>query len=120
MKKTVKEQIEVEINEILQNMKSEEYDTKNINDDLSRLSKFLEVYDNIIKTETIERSSKLDRVESIRKNVEVGLKGVSIIGGLALNATWLAKGFKFEETGVLTSSVFKTFIGNMLRTKDVI
>lgn len=49
--------------------------------------------------------------------VKIGIAGAEIILPLAFYAFWLVKGFKFEETGCITSTVFKGLINRFRPTK---
>lgn len=49
--------------------------------------------------------------------VQLGLGLVGIGAPLAFYGIWLAKGFKFEETGTFTSSTFKNFFRLFKPTK---
>jgi hypothetical protein len=61
-----------------------------------------------------EQARKDERIDRAIKN---GLTGVSIIGGLAVTVWGALKSWKFEETGTITTTPGKKFIGNLFWKK---
>ena len=49
--------------------------------------------------------------------VKLGIELLSVIGPLVFYGIWMRRGLKFEETGTITSSIFKGLIGKFKPTK---
>lgn len=66
-----------------------------------------------------ETDLKLKQMEEDRKDRRVrnGLTAVSILGGFAVTVWGALKSWKFEETGVVTSSAGRKFISNLFFKK---
>lgn len=72
----------------------------------------------LIVSEREEQSKKAQMIQDrILQGVKLGLEGISIVGGLVLYATYLSRGFKFEETGSYTSKTFLNLIGRIKSPK---
>lgn len=61
-----------------------------------------------------EQARKDERTDRIVKNC---LTGVSVVGGLALTVWGALMSWKFEETGTITSTPGKKFMGNLFWKK---
>lgn len=48
--------------------------------------------------------------------LRIGVEAAGVVLPLAFYAVWLRKGFRFEETGTITSSVFKNLISRFRTT----
>ena len=62
------------------------------------------------------------KAEQYKKNhmvdcLRIGVEAAGIVMPLIFYAVWMRKGFEFEETGTITSSVFKNLIGRFRTTK---
>lgn len=61
-----------------------------------------------------EQALKDERTDRIVKNC---LTGVSVVGGLALTVWGALMSWKFEETGTITTTAGKKFMGNLFWKK---
>lgn len=59
-----------------------------------------------------------EREETFFKEMDLLIKLLSVGGGLVSSWVFMNKGFKFEETGVLTSGTFQRFLNNYNKRKD--
>ena len=79
----------------------------------------------IEKIENEDRNQKTDeeiRVRQIKQDqidryIKHGLTAVSIVGGLVLTVWGAKASWKFEETGTVTSTAGRKFIGNLFFKK---
>ena len=83
--------------------------------DLETLGK---LYVEIEKADS-EISKSNDELSESKKDrwVKIAIAGAEIILPLAFYAFWLGKGFEFEKTGCITSTVFKGLINRFRPTK---
>lgn len=58
-----------------------------------------------------QENVKLDRL------INMGTRAAELVVPLAFYAFWMTKGFKFEETGTISSQVFRNLITNFKPTK---
>ena len=78
--------------------------------DLETLGK---LYVEIKKAESEASKSNDELLESKKDRwVKIAIAGVEIAVVILFDSFWMAKGFKFEETGSLTSGTFKEFRNN--------
>lgn len=95
-------------------------------DDLAALYK-LKIEENKFKLDYIERQESAKRDEEFKnKQLEeqikdryfrLGIAAVELILPLIFYASWMKKGFKFEETGAYTSTTFRNLFNRFRPTK---
>ena len=66
------------------------------------------------KMDNEEDKNKFDKMISISK---IGVEIFGVVGPLVFYNSWMKKGFKFEETGMLTSQTFKGLISKFKPTR---
>lgn len=66
------------------------------------------------KVDNEEDNNKFDKILSIGK---IGIDLLGVVGPLLFYNSWMKKGFKFEETGMLTSQTFKGLISKFKPTR---
>ena len=66
------------------------------------------------KVDNDEDKNKFDKILSIGK---IGIDLLGVAGPLLFYNSWMKKGFKFEETGMLTSQTFKGLISKFKPTR---
>lgn len=66
------------------------------------------------KVDNEEDKNKFDKILSIGK---IGIDLLGVVGPLLFYNSWMKKGFKFEETGMLTSQTFKGLISKFKPTR---
>ena len=66
------------------------------------------------KADNDEDKNKFDKILSIGK---LGIELFGVVGPLVFYNSWMKKGFKFEETGMLTSQTFKGLISKFKPTR---
>ena len=124
----LEEQIKSSINN-LDNHQDGSQDKASAIDDLTTLYKLrieeakleesrIEAQNALIISEREEKSKKAQmNQERVLGSIKLGLEAFSIIGGIVLYATYLNRGFKFEETGSYTSKTFMNLIGRIKAPK---
>ena len=71
------------------------------------------------KNREIDEKTRLLQIkqDQIDRYIKHGLTAVSIVGGLALTVWGAKASWKFEETGTITSTAGRKFIGNLFFKK---
>ena len=71
------------------------------------------------ETALLENDSKIDIYKKENRNslLKMGIEVAGIVLPLAFYASWMTKGFKFEETGTFTSSTFRGLFQKFKTTK---
>lgn len=121
MNEQIIEIIEKEIIDTLTKMKDMEPGSKERADAMQYVS---DLYDKLNserkclvesrKVDNDEDRNKFDKVISISK---LGIELFGVAGPLVFYNSWMKKGFKFEETGMLTSQTFKGLISKFKPTR---
>ena len=77
--------------------------------------------DNFAKLYQVKIDSErvaLDKCEHIRERLfKYGMGAAELVLPLIFNTLWLVRGFRFEETGTITSNTFKWLINRFGRKK---
>lgn len=71
------------------------------------------------ESKTIELNTKIKQYDKENKNsiIKMGIDVAGIVLPLAFYASWMNKGFKFEETGTFTSTTFRGLFQKFKTTK---
>jgi hypothetical protein len=66
-----------------------------------------------------EKAIKIAQTKNENRNryIQFGLEAAGIVLPLAFYASWMSKGFKFEETGSFTSTTFRGLFSRFRPTK---
>lgn len=87
-------------------------------EDISRERDFMEKCDaNILAEKDIRMKELQSNRDMILGWAKIGVEAAGIVLPVVLYATWLKKGFEFEETGTITSKTFSNLIGKIRPTK---
>lgn len=75
----------------------------------------------VMEEETNAREDEIKRIQIAEQKKDryfrVGIAGAELMIPLIFYGIWMKKGFKFEETGTITSSTFKGLINRFRPTK---
>ena len=115
MNEQIIEMIEKEIINTLSEMKTMEPESTERDDAMKYISKLYSILNSerkclvdSRKMDNDEDKNKFDTILSIGK---LGIDLFGVVGPLVFYNSWMKKGFKFEETGMLTSQTFRGLIG---------
>lgn len=87
-------------------------------EDISREREFMEKCDaNVLAEKDIRMKETQSKRDMIFGWAKIGVEAAGIVLPLVLYATWLKRGFEFEETGTITSKTFSNLIGKIRPTK---
>ena len=121
MNEQIIEMIEKEIIDTLSEMKVMEPGSKERDDAMKYISELYKTLNSerkclldSRKMDNEEENGKFDKILSIGK---LGIDLFGVVGPLVFYNSWMKKGFKFEETGMLTSQTFKGLISKFKPTR---
>lgn len=121
MNEQIIEMIEKDIINTLSEMKFMEPGSKERDDAMKYVSDLYETLNaerkclvDSRKVDNDEDRNKFDMFISIGK---IGIDLLGVVGPLLFYNSWMKKGFKFEETGMLTSQTFKGLISKFKPTR---
>lgn len=101
-KKTTVEMLEEEIRSLLSELKSLPPDSEQYASVSARLK---EQYEMLLKHESIEKTEKREKINTI---THIGLDALKFVGALAFFGYNYTRGWEFEKEGTLCSDSFKT------------
>lgn len=101
-KKTTVEMLEAEIRSLLSELKDLPPDSEQYANVSARLK---EQYELLLKYESIEKTERRERINTI---THVGLDALKFVGALAFFGYNYSRGWKFEEEGTLCSDTYKS------------
>lgn len=90
-----------------------------MSDRVIEIEKFESEEENQKSTREIDKDLRLKqmRQEQIDRYIKHGLTAISVIGGIALTIWGAKASWRFEETGTVTSTAGRKFIGNLFFRK---
>ena len=90
-----------------------------MSDRIIEIEKFESEDENQKITREIDKDLRLKQMkqEQIDRYVKHGLTAISVIGGIALTIWGAKASWRFEETGTVTSTAGRKFIGNLFFRK---
>jgi len=112
IKNLLKETIKTEI----KNLSTLEAGSKEKSSAIEDLAKLYRLRIEEKRNELEERDIQMKKEQQIKdRYFKLGVEAASIILPLIFYATWLRRGFKFEETGTFTSSTFRGLLNRAFK-----